>query len=191
MPILKSAKYELFCRQYVRHGNATLAATEVGYSAKTAKQYGHELLQKPDLQARISEIRQETEENLGFDRDMCNAHLAAMAFSNVDDFMSFTSDGDVWLDIGKSSRIQRASISKVRVDDYLDGRGEDARDVKRVEIQMHGKLPALVKLMEAHGWLKPDNSDNDLMAEVMRFVRNINSPDAPFSGLTDDDVSDG
>ena len=36
-----------------------------------------------------------------------------------------------------------AAISEVQTEDYVDGRGEDARSVKKVKVKMHDKLRAL------------------------------------------------
>lgn len=185
MPLLKNAKHELFCRQYRRHGNATLAAVDVGYSAKTARQYASELMQKPDILDRISELEAEAEANLGEDRDMFDAHLKAIGYQNIDHFLRFTTDGDPIFDLSNSTRMQRAAISRIRVDDYTEGRGEDARDIKRLDVQFHPKLPALIEIGKAKGWLKvPEGGDG--LSEIARFVREIQSSDAPFSGLAED-----
>src|SRR6202040_623994 len=38
------------------------------------------------------------------------------------------------------------SHSEITVEDYKDGRGEDARDVRRVKLKLHGKKSALVDM---------------------------------------------
>lgn len=50
-------KHELFVRAYSETGDATAAAIAAGYSPKTARQIGSELLTKPDLALRAREMR--------------------------------------------------------------------------------------------------------------------------------------
>ncbi|MFA5460054.1 MAG: terminase small subunit [Candidatus Paceibacterota bacterium] len=52
-------KQELFCRYYVKYRNATRAAIEAGYSAKTADVIGIENLGKPMIKYRIYDLRQD------------------------------------------------------------------------------------------------------------------------------------
>lgn len=59
---LLSPRHERFCELYVRTGIATAAAEGAGYSPRRAKQTGHELLQRPDIQARLEQLRGEVAE---------------------------------------------------------------------------------------------------------------------------------
>lgn len=58
MPPLKNPRREAFCIEYVRTGNATQSAITARYSAKTARAIASEILTKPDIKARIAELRQ-------------------------------------------------------------------------------------------------------------------------------------
>ncbi len=50
-------KVDAFIAAYARHGNATQAAKDAGYSERSARQQGGELMTKPDVSARCAESR--------------------------------------------------------------------------------------------------------------------------------------
>lgn len=58
MPILKP-RYEAFCRSYAEHPNAGYAAEDAGYSGINVDRQGRRLLQRPEIVARIAELRAE------------------------------------------------------------------------------------------------------------------------------------
>jgi hypothetical protein len=70
------------------------------------------------------------------------------------DYMQSTDEGDPYFDFSKMTRDQAAALQEVTVEDYLDGRGDDARAVKRVKFRLADKRAALVDiarhLPEAH-----------------------------------------
>ena len=51
-------RQEAFCRHFAATGNAAGAAREVGYAEGSARQTGHDLLERPDIAARVRDIRQ-------------------------------------------------------------------------------------------------------------------------------------
>lgn len=62
-------RQERFCREYIIDYNATQAAIRSGYSEKTAKQIGQNLLTKVDLLARVRELQAEQAERLSITAD--------------------------------------------------------------------------------------------------------------------------
>ncbi|MCY3829931.1 MAG: terminase small subunit [Rhodospirillaceae bacterium] len=50
-------RQEAFCRHYAATGNAAGAARDAGYAAGSARQTGHELLERPGIAARVRAIR--------------------------------------------------------------------------------------------------------------------------------------
>ena len=50
-------RQEAFCRHYAATGNAAGAARDAGYAAGSARQTGHELLERPAVAARVRAIR--------------------------------------------------------------------------------------------------------------------------------------
>jgi hypothetical protein len=57
---------------------------------------------------------------------------------------------DPVLDWSKLTRDQAAALIEVTVEDFLDGRGEDAREVRRVHFKLANKIDALELLGKHH-----------------------------------------
>ena len=77
--------------------------------------------------------------------------LRKIGFANMQDFMSAGADGDPVLDFSRLTREQAAALQEVTVDSYMDGRGDDAREVKRVKFKLADKRAALVDLAKHLG----------------------------------------
>ena len=80
--------------------------------------------------------------------------LAKLAFANMADYMRVGPGGDPVLDFSKLTRDQAAALVEVTVEDYVDGRGEDARQVRRVKFKLASKLVALELLGKHLGLFK-------------------------------------
>jgi phage terminase small subunit len=55
-------------------------------------------------------------------------------------------DGDPYLHFSGLTRDQAAALAEVTVDDFTDGRGEDAREVRRVRFKLADKRASLVDI---------------------------------------------
>lgn len=60
-------KQERFCQEYIVDLNATQAAIRAGYSEKTAGSQAHDHLKKPEICARIEELKEERARITGID----------------------------------------------------------------------------------------------------------------------------
>jgi phage terminase small subunit len=72
--------------------------------------------------------------------------LALIGFANMADYMRAGPDGDPYLDFSALTRDQAGALSEVTVEDFKEGRGENARDVRRVKFKLADKRAALVDL---------------------------------------------
>jgi phage terminase small subunit len=81
--------------------------------------------------------------------------LKLLAFANIMDFMRIGENGDPYIDMSAMTRAQATALAEFTVDDYMEGRGEDAREVKRIRIKMHDKLRPLVELGKHLGMFQP------------------------------------
>jgi len=136
-------KQKAFVDEYLIDLNATKAAIRAGYSEKTARSIGQENLTKPDIQSAIEDAMDELEKRTEITQDRVLQEYARLAFSNMLDFISIQGDGTAFVDLSGLDADQAAAISEIIVDEYKDGAGDDARDVKRVKIKLIDKKGAL------------------------------------------------
>lgn len=139
-------KQQLFVDQYMIDRNATQAAIRAGYSAATAEQQGCRLLRNVQVRAAVDERCEKMAEKLEITAERVLQELALIGFSNMADYMRAGPDGDPYLDFSNLTREQAAALSEVTVEDFRDGRGEDARDVRRIKFKLSDKRAALVDL---------------------------------------------
>ena len=85
-------------------------------------------------------------ERVQVDADRVLRELYLIGFSNMADFGVAYEDGTATLDFSNMSRDQAAAIQEFVVDEYMDGRGEDARPVKRTRFKLADKKGALVDI---------------------------------------------
>ena len=69
--------------------------------------------------------------------DWVVAELYKIAAANMADYMRSTPQGDPYLDFSALSRDQTTALSEVTVDDYVDARGEDARESGQAAHEPH------------------------------------------------------
>jgi phage terminase small subunit len=147
-------KQRRFVEEYLADLNATQAAIRAGYSPKTAGQQAWDLLKKPEIEVAIAELQQARSQRCQITADMVLAELARLAFANMMDYMRIGDGGDPYVDLSALTRDRAAGLVQFVVEDFKDGRGEEARDVRKVRIKLHPKLPALIKLGEHLGLFK-------------------------------------
>lgn len=82
-------RQRLFCLYYVKTFNATMSATKAGYSADTAHVQGPRLLGNVRVSAYIRELKQTLTENLFLDAQDVLAKYIAVAFADINDFLTF------------------------------------------------------------------------------------------------------
>ena len=145
-PMKLTPKQARFVQEYLIDLNAAQAAIRAGYSAKTARVIGHENLTNPDIAAAIEKAMAERAERTRLTADWVVDELRKLAGANMADYMRSTPEGDPYLDFSRLTRDQTAALAEVTVEDFVDGRGEDARAVKRVKFKLHDKRAALVDL---------------------------------------------
>ena len=104
------------------------------------------LLKLPKIQKAIREVRSKLEEKVEVTAAQVINELCKLGFANMADYMKVGPDGDPYLDFSNLTRDQAAALTEVTVDDYVDGRGEDARQVRRVKFKLADKRAALVDL---------------------------------------------
>ena len=141
-----SPKQARFVEEYLKDLNAAGAVIRAGYSKRNAKQKGYGLRELPKIQAAITAAIQARSKRTDADADAVIAELNLIAFSNMLDYMSIRDDGTVVLDFSGVDRDKAAAILELVVDEYTDGKGDDARPAKRTKFRLADKKGALVDI---------------------------------------------
>lgn len=147
-------KQEQFVLEYLIDMNATQAAIRAGYSEKTASDIGRQLLRKTPVAEAVQAGLRAKAERAKMSADEVLEELAKIGRANMADYMRGGKNGDPFLDFSALNRDQAAALAEVTVEDFIDGRGEDARDVRRVKFKLHDKRAALVDLGRHLGLFK-------------------------------------
>lgn len=172
-------KQSLFVREYLIDLNATQAAIRAGYSAATAYSIGNENLSKPEIAAAIAAASEKRAEKLEITAERVLAELALIGFANMNDYIRTTDDGDAFVDLSALTREQAAAISEITVEDFKDGRGEDARDVRKVKFKLSDKRAALVDLGR-HLQLFTDKVQHEAGDSLKSFLDRIDGRSRPL-----------
>ena len=126
-----------------------------GYSPKS--QY-HRVFDYPAIAQEIERRHRAIREKYEVDYDRVAAEIAKVAFSNVLDYGFVDQEtGDFILDFRRADAAALAAIGEVTTETYVEGRGEEARAVKRVRVKPHSKMAALEALMR-HAGLSKDKA---------------------------------
>ena len=166
-----TTKQEQFCKEYIIDTNGSKAAIRAGYSSKTAYSIANELLKKPELQQRITELRDERAKRTGIDPDRIIKELSVIAFSNIADVL------DVCIK-GIDGRRKDEGLSDEELVESVSGSwvcfkdGLSLKDLPRsasamiseikqtkdgISVKLHDKLNAIDKLMRHTGMFDKDN----------------------------------
>jgi phage terminase small subunit len=135
-----------FCTEYIVDLNGEKAATRAGYSPKTAKSQASRLLTKANAKAEIARLQAKRSERTEITAERVLIELAKLGFANMADYMTAGLGGDPYLDFSALTRDQAAALQEVTVDTYVEGHGDEARDVKRVKFKLADKRAALVEI---------------------------------------------
>jgi phage terminase small subunit len=165
-----TARQQKFVLEYQVDQVATQAAIRAGYSAGTAHVQGSRLLTNVKVRKAIANAQAKAAGKAEVTVERIVGELAKIGFANMQDYMGSTPDGDPYLDFSKLTRDQAAALAEVTVDDFVDGRGKDARAIKRVKFKLHDKRAALVGLARHLGMFQDLNG-----AGVQAFQITIHS----------------
>lgn len=143
---LLSVQEQRFVDEYIVDLRQAKAAIRAGYSEHSASQIAWELMQRPRILRAIAQAQEARRKRVGITADDVLSELVKLAKANMQDFMISQPGGDPYLDFSKLTRDQASALQEVTVEDYTEGRGENARDVKRVKFKLCDKRAALVDI---------------------------------------------
>lgn len=149
-----------FARHLITGMSATEAARKAGYSATYADRQAKQLLENPQVAAYLDTLRAKIETATIMTAQETLEELSKLGRANLLDYFRLTSDGDPVIDLSRITPDQAAALTEIQVEDFLEGRGEDAREVRRVRIKMADKRAALETLGKYHK-LFTDKQEHD------------------------------
>lgn len=155
------SKRELdFCVGYVETGNITKAALYAGYAERSAAQQGSRLMKKDKIRAEIERRQRRKIDRYEISNDRILRELALLGFSNIEDYVAKQSDGSVIVDFSTADRDQMAAVTSIEVEEYTEGKGENAQGVKRVKFKLADKRSALMDLAKIRRMLPADRVEH-------------------------------
>jgi phage terminase small subunit len=147
MKVLSSAKHEAVARALIADPKSVgWRAYKAVYpkSSRHAAETGYARLSKnADFTARIDELKAAAAEGAVATARQVLEELSRIGLANMADYIGPNFE---MRKISDMSRNQTAAIAEVTVDVFVDGRGENAREVRRVKFKLADKRAALVDL---------------------------------------------
>lgn len=176
-----------FVGEYLVDLNATQAAIRAGYSRKTAQEQSSRLLSNVMVAAAVAAAQAKRSERTEITQDRVLTELAKLGFANMADYMVATAGGGPYLDFSALTQDQAAALQEVTVEDYVEGRGENARGVKRVKFKLADKRAALVDIGRHLGMFKDrlelsgdvNQTDNDQIAADIAQILGLTPAERP------------
>lgn len=114
-----------------------------------------DMLKRPLVQAAIAQKIEKLAEKYDVSVEALVRELAFVAKANMADYVRITPEGEPYVDLSEATPEMMAAIQSVKVEDVKEGRGEDAREIRRVTFQLHDKLRGIDMLMKRHGAYAP------------------------------------
>jgi phage terminase small subunit len=191
---LRNPKHEAFARAFVRGAHAgNGAGCYKAVYGKDNRQAASRLLRRDDVVRRVAELQGQVSqieakateralERHEVTKERVIGELAKLGFANMLDYVRPTEDGDVVVDLSRLDRHRAAAVQEVVVDTYVDGSGDDAREVKRVRFKLADKRAALVDLGKHLGLFverrhvtfeHSDKTDDQLRAELGALTKQL------------------
>lgn len=160
-------KQRAFVNAFLSNGEDAAKAYREVYSQvannNTCSIEGRRLLRHPLIAPLVAEARAMGARQISavMDRyavtvERVKGELARIAFANMLDYMRIDDDGQPHFDASKLTPAQAAAIQEITVEEFMDGKGEDARPVRRTRFKLHPKRDALVDLGKHLGMFGED-----------------------------------
>lgn len=181
-----TAKQEAAARKYMECRNKS-EAYRFAYNTdrmkdKTVHERACVLFKVDKVRARVEELQAEAAERNDITVDRVLSELALLGFANMEDYIRISKDGDPYVDLSEMTREQAAAISEIAVDDYVEGRGENTRAVKKVRVKFHDKKGALVDIGKYLGMFKDVLDHTGNITVHVKYDGNKKRTDSPSSG---------
>lgn len=151
-----TAQEEVFVAEYLACLDPMKAALRAGYSRSTLKNVRDWLKphgKKPGVYRAVQQGLQARMNRLNITGDAILGELYKLGFSNMANYIRFDSAHQPQIDLSSISANDAAAIKSITVEEFKEGKGKDARDVRRVKLELHDKKAPLIALAKHAGLL--------------------------------------
>lgn len=133
----------------------------------------------PDVEREVERRWAEVRARYDVTYDRVVTEIAKVAFANVGSYVQVQDDGSFVLDFENMDMTEWSAIGEVSVETYVEGRGDNAREVKRIRVKPWNKLAALDQLMR-HAGLSKDKTSSalaDLASRITAGMKRVGKED--------------
>ena len=154
---------ERFAEEYLALGDQTKAYRKAlgGEPRKNDRNSASKTFAREDVQTALRILRAQLSEKAQITAEAVIQELAKIGFANMADYIQ-VNDANVFVDLSKMTRDQAAAVSEITVEEYMEGRGEAAREVRRTKFKLSDKRAALCDLGKHLGLFREDSGKEDL-----------------------------
>lgn len=158
-------KQEMFCQEYLIDLNATQAAIRAGYSKKTARDIACENLAKPNIQARIAELKESRSNRIEITSDEVLQELKNFVYSDITETMNLTFKQIKELPI----ELRRMIAAYKKTETKFDGGSKVTYEIKFID-----KMKAFEMVNRHIGFYEADNKQGktDINLPPINIVHN-------------------
>jgi phage terminase small subunit len=139
----KAIREGIFAREYVIDLNGARAAIAAGYSERGADVAAVRMLGNARVKQLVADLVKVRTQKLDINADEVLAEIRRLAMSNILDYMRTQENGMAYVDFSKLTREQAAAIQEITVDEWIEGKGEDQRRVRRTRFKLADKRASL------------------------------------------------
>jgi phage terminase small subunit len=145
-----------FVREYMRDGNGTRSVLAAGYrlSRESAHVHAYRLLRKHQVASAVKKRQLHLRGAVEITLQDLVMILAPLCTGNLADITKIGESGEPYFDLSELTRDQFAAIQELTVEDFLEGRGENAREVRRIRVRLADRIAATRTLAEILGILR-------------------------------------
>jgi phage terminase small subunit len=144
MSILPNQKHEAVALAYIadpeKVGWRAYRKVYPKSSRHTAENCFSRLMKKEEFVARVAELSKEAAQGAVMTAQAVLEELTKLARANMQDFVG---DDDVTLSIASLDQSRAAAVQEYTVEHYVEGHGEDAKQVKKIKLKLADKLRSL------------------------------------------------
>jgi phage terminase small subunit len=175
-------------QEYVRNGFDKTKAVEVvtGWAHEVATKNTWRLFNNPVTEDEIKRLMDKSTKSAEMDADRVMKLLTMYAESGITlaKFKVTNADGELFWDFTGATEEELALVHSLEVSTYMEGRGDDAREVRKWKITTSDPLVALDKLARALGMY----TENIKVSGELSLIDRINAARRTASDQPDENT---